>query len=364
MGSRYFLRSARGAEIDGDATNAPNVRTSSSLTDAYHSSAPTSVQQESEDDDTNSLIGEEVYFDLPNFSLAHQGRSSSSIVQETAEYTHYARLTAIERMRNDVFTCLINVDIEGITESCKAYCEIPASDMSLDVARAYRSRIMKFENFSLEYVSKGTTFENLSGMARLGSVQAEDYLRGTYTCKMEFCKIGAVNPWAGEVYVPKKHVPEYKLVDYKGERDHIASIQTSSEEQTAHEEEIRARCTVEFSRKVRKHREQMSADFWTSDGKNCFEEQTTQILAYEVNDKFIDLQFRARKDESSWWHFHGRMHRGLTHGRFHSEPEPVPNMESDAVFGIHWSDRREDAKTQRRLQKLRVRNRRQLGARL
>ena len=82
---------------------------------------------------------------------------------------------------------------------------------------------------------KDVELNPVSGKVRLGRVAGEDYSPGTYTCQAEFGDFEAVNPWEAEVYVPKKHVPDYKLVDWEGEQNAVASIETSGKESEMNE---------------------------------------------------------------------------------------------------------------------------------
>jgi hypothetical protein len=86
----------------------------------------------------------------------------------------------------------------------------------------------------------------------------ENYMPGTYTCEAEFGLFGGVNPWVAELYVLKKHVPDYKLVDWEGEQNAVASIETSDEKPSMHEHETYQRHTVLFFLYIEDHQEQMS----------------------------------------------------------------------------------------------------------
>jgi hypothetical protein len=198
------------------------------------------------------------------------------------------------------------------------------------------------DSFDIAEVSMGTTFEDLRVIVRLGSVIAEDYVLRTYTCQAEFLKPGGASPWAGEVYIPKKDVPGYKLADDEGEHGQsgIASIETVSEAKIAHEKEAEAMMTVVFPRRITFHRESMLAELWLPNGEAYFEGQPTHILAYQVegDDRSFDLQFRVKDSETAYWRFHGRMHKDLTNGRFHTKRAPVSKWVSDLQFGAVWSD--------------------------
>lgn len=288
----------------------------------------------------------EIQSTLPSFSLADRGHLSeqSYIPWYTAEPDHDAALTAIKHEEDGVFTCHINILIEDTAETCTGVCRVPVAEMDSEVTGYYRSRPRQMEDFNIERVSIGTSFETLTGKVCLGSVIGEDYCPGTYTCKAEFGRSGGVKAWAAEVYVPKKCVPDHKLVDYEGENGAIVSTESVSEE-TKSDEEVAAYCrTVEFSRHIICYQEQMTATFWSRNGDQW--DRETQIVAYKVDDQYFDLQFRTRWNQASWWHFNGRMHKYLKHGRFYCSPLPVPNIESDMRFGF-WPDREWDAEISR-----------------
>jgi hypothetical protein len=306
---------------------------------------------ETNDDDAEFSSEEEeeefaVNFNLPGYSLAHRGRlvENSGIIYETHEPNHNATLTAIiEHTRNNIFTCNFRVQIEGITKSWVGWCGIPAAEMDRDVANYYHGRTRRMDGFDTAEVSTGTTFEDRRGIVRLGSVVGEDYVLGTYTCQAEFLKPGVMSPWAGQVYVPKKDVPGHKLVDYEGEQGHnvVTSIEIVSKAQIAHEKEAETTMTVAFPRHIRIHRETMLIDLWSPSGEHCFEDQPTHILAYAIkgDDQVLELHFRVKDiSETAYWHFHGRMDRDLTHGRFQTGWTPVAKAESDLQFGAVWSD--------------------------
>jgi hypothetical protein len=291
--------------------------------------------------------GEEVInFNLPSYSLAHHGRlvENSGIIYGTHEPNHNATLAAIiEYRRNGIFICTFRVQIEGINKSWVGWCGIPAAEMDRDVANYYHGRTRLMDGFDIAEVSMGTTFEDLRGIVRLGSVVGEDYVLGTYTCQAEFFKFGTASPWAGQVYVPKKDVPGYKLVDYEGEQGQnvVASVETVSEAQKAHEKEAETMMTVAFPRHIRIHRETMLIELWSPSGEHCFEDKPTHILVYAIegDDQVLELHFRVKDvSETAYWHFHGRMDRDLTHGRFQIGWTPVAKAESDLEFGAVWSD--------------------------
>jgi hypothetical protein len=226
---------------------------------------------ETNDDDAEFSSEEEeeeefaVNFNLPGYSLAHRGRlvENSGIIYETHEPNHNATLAAIiEHTRNHIFTCNFRVQIEGVTKSWVGWCGIPAAEMDRDVANYYHGRTRRMDGFDIAEVSMGTTFEDLRGIVCLGGVVGEDYVLGTYACQAEFFKFGTASPWAGQVYVPKKDVPGYKLVDYEGEQGQnvSTSIETVSEAQKAHEKEAETMMTVAFPRHIRIHLETMSIE--------------------------------------------------------------------------------------------------------
>jgi hypothetical protein len=277
--------------------------------------------------------------------LAHRGRLTeySSIIYETWEPNHDAKLVdIIEHMRNNVFICRFRAPIESTDRTWVGWCGIPAAEMDKDVARYFHQRTKSVDSFDIAKVSMGTTFEDHRGIVRRGSVVAEDYVIGTYTSQAEFLKPGTASPWKGEVYVPKKGMPAYKLVDYEGERGQnvVASIETASEAQKAHEKESEATMTVVFSRRIRFYKESMLAELWLPNGEAYFEGQPLHILAYQVKgeDQSYDLQFRVRNSETHYCHFHGRMNKDLTHGRFHIKRQPITKWVSDLQFGDIWSD--------------------------
>lgn len=280
------------------------------------------VQQDAEEEETR-----EAPLSLPTFSLAHQGRFSarSGIPFWTAEMGHDAILTAITREEDGAFVCRISMHLQNTAEVCTGFCRIPIAEMNSDVAEYYRKRPSWMEDVGLV---------ELLGKARLGRVMGEDHSPDTYTCEAEFGLFEEVNPWEAEVYVPKKHVPDYKLVDWEGEQNAVASIETSDKDSEVNEQEPARRHTVEFSRHIEAHREQMSVTFWSADGEYYRVRPEVQILAYEHAGPQIYLEFRARQCDASWWHFHGRMDRGLTHGRFNISPSPVPDVESNAHFAM------------------------------
>lgn len=301
------------------------------------------VQQEAEEEEIR-----EAPLSLSTFSLAHQGRFSrrSGIPFFTAEMDHDATLTAITREEDGVFVCRINIWIKGTDESCIGLCSVPIAEMDTDVAKYYRKRPEWMEDVELNPVS---------GKVRLGRVAGEDHSPGTYTCQAEFGDFEAVNPWEAEVYVPKKHVPDYKLVDWEGEQNAVASIEISGKESEMNEQEPARRHTVEFSRYIETDRKQMSVTFWSADGEYHCVRSEAQILAFEDDGPQIYLEFRLRQCEESWWHFNGRMDRGLTHGRFDISSSPVPNIESNAHFGMGWMDQSIESDTARKIRELRER---------
>lgn len=237
------------------------------------------VQQEAEEEEIR-----EAPLSLPTFSLAHQGRFSrrSTIPFFTAEMDHDATLTAITGEEDGVFVCRINVWIKGTDESCTGLCSVPIAEMDSDVAEYYRKRPEWMDDVELNPVS---------GKVHLGKVAGEDYSPGTYTCQAEFGDFKAVNPWEAEVYVPKKHVPDYKPVDWEGEQNAVASIETSGKEAEVNEQEPARRHTVEFSRYIETDREQMSVTFWSADGEYYSVRPEAQILAYEYEGSHIYLEF-------------------------------------------------------------------------
>jgi hypothetical protein len=320
--------------------------------EAANSAQTRPPEQEISDDDAEFSSEEEeeeegvINFNLPDYSLAHRGRFAENcgIIFETHEPNHNATLAAIiEHRRNDIFICNFRVQIEGVTKSWVGWCGIPAAEMDRDVANYYHRRTRRMDGFNIAKVSMGTTFEDLRGIVRLGSVVGEEYVLGTYTCQAEFFKFGTASPWAGQVYVPKKDVPGYKLVDYEGEKgqDVAASIETVSEAQTAHEKEA----------------ETMLIELWSPSGEHCYEDQPTHILAYAIegDDQILELHFRVKDiSETAYWHFHGRMDRDLTHGRFQTGWTPVAKAESDLQFGAVWSDPTVGGDIEQRLQDIQI----------
>ena len=269
---------------------------------------------------------------LPNFSVAYQE-------DFLAEPDHDATLEEVVHVDDGVFTCRINIQILGTAESCTGFCLIPLAEMDSTAIEYYRNLPGQTKDLGVGDVSKGTTFESVSGKVRMGNVTGEDYRPGTYTCEAEFGRFGAANPCWTEVYVPKKHVPDHKIVDYEGEKGAVASIEIVNEEPRAFGgEEAVLPCTVEFSRRIQDDREQMPATFWSPDGQTDFPGEFTQILVDKADGEHLHLRLRVRTCDESWWHLHGTMHRGLTHGRFHTSPSPVPNVQSDALFGVDWKD--------------------------
>lgn len=281
---------------------------------------------------------------LPTFSLAHQGHfsRSSGIPFWTMELNHRAALTAITGEEEDAFVCRIKIQICDTAQSCTGLCRMPIAYMNSGLAEYYRTHVNHGEPFELGDICDR---ETLSGLVRLGKVTDEDHNSGTYTCEAEFGSFEADISWVAEAYVPKKHVPGYKLVDREGEQNAVASIEPS-------QIETKLRHLVEFSRHIEYDREQMSVTFWSNDGNDHALETVAQILAYEFDGPIIYLEFRMRQCEDSWWHFHGRMNRELKHGRFTASTWPVPNLQSDGKFGMDWTDRIIGCDTSRRLQKL------------
>ena len=151
----------------------------------------------------------------------------------------------------------------------------------------------------------------------------------------------------------RRSMCQNKLVDWEGEQNAVASTEISGKESEMNEMEPARRHTVEFSRYIETDWEQMSVTFWSADGEYCCETPEAHILAYEDDGLQIYLEFRLRQCEASWWHFHGRMDRGLTHGRFNISSSPVPNMESNAHFGRGWMDRSVESDTARKIRELR-----------
>lgn len=205
---------------------------------------------------------------------------------------------------------------------------MPIANMNSDLAEYYRTHSNHVEAFELGEICDP---ETLSGLPRLDRVTDEDHIPGTYTCEAEFGLFEADSPWVAEAYVPKKHVPDYKLVDREGEQNAVASIEPP-------QREPKLRHLVEFSSHIEYHREQISVIFWSNDGNDYSLETVVQILAYEFDGPIIYLEFRMRQCEDSWWHFHGRMDRELKHGQFTVALWPVPNALSDETFGKNWTD--------------------------
>jgi hypothetical protein len=249
------------------------------------------------------------------------------------------------REEDDAFICRVTINIGNTAESCTGLCRIPNAGMDSGLKEYYRECPDPMEVLELGEVCDT---DALSGLVRLGRVTGEDHIPGTYTCEAEFGLFEDVNPWVAEVYVPKKHVPGYKLVDWEGEQDAVASIETK-----APEDEPARLHTVVFSRYIEYHREQMSATVWSADGEYYRLESAVQILAYEDDSPQIYLEFRVRKCEASWWHFHGRMDRGLSNGRFNRSRSPVSNIKSNEKFGMGWMDRSIESDAMRKLRELR-----------
>lgn len=157
------------------------------------------------------------------------------------------------------------------------------------------------------------------------------------------------------MYVPKKHMPEYKLVDWEGEQNAVASIDISDKESEVNDQESARRHTVKFSRYIETHREQMSATFWSADREYYYVGPEAQIIAYDHVDPQIYLGFRMRQCEISWWHFHGQMDRGLRHGRFNTSSSPIANMDPNAHFRMGGMDRSLEYDTLREIRDLRER---------
>lgn len=281
---------------------------------------------------------------LTTFSLAHQGRfsASSGIPFWTRELNHNAALAAITAEQDGVFICRIHVQIAFTTDSCTGTCRMPITNLNSGLAEYYRTHSNHVEAFELEEICVPGS---LSGLVRLGRVMSEDESPGTYTCEAEFGSFEADSPWAAKVYVPKKHVPDYKLVDWESEQNAVTSIESPKREP-------RLRQVVEFSRHIQYHREQMSATIWSNDGDDYALRTVAQILAYEFDGPQIYLEFRARQHEATWWHFHGRMNREVKHGQFTLSSLPVPNALSDEKFGVNWTDRSLESDLLQRLREL------------
>lgn len=288
---------------------------------------------------------------LPTFSLAHRGRFSARSIARwfTVESNHKANMMTIMQEADDAFICRMNIKIANTAESCDRVCIIPNAKMDSRLAEYYRTLPNDTKRLELGEVCNVNAF---SGLVRLGRVIGEDQMPGTYTCEAEFGQFDAVNPWKAEVYVPKKHVPGYRHVDCEGEQNAVASIETSSEDSKDPEHAPTQRHTVQFSRFIEEHREQMSIELWSADGERHRTKAGVQILAYELEGPHIYLEFRMRHCEASWWHFHGRMHRRLRHGRFDVSSSPFPNIQYNAHFGMGWMDRSIESDTSRKIREL------------
>ena len=376
------IASPPGFEVDGDAANAPvhgrindliKMRTTTTraavagaatrmgrhtvpytnerhdLDNTHWRSTEPPMQKRNFDDLVQQETEEEVIrsapLSLPTYSLAHQGRfsASSDIPSCTAEFDHNATITAITGEDDGGFVCRIEVQIAFTADSCTGTCRMPVANMNSGLAEYYRTHSNNGEAFELEEVCDP---ESLSGLIRLGRVTDEDHIPGTYTCEAEFGLFEKDSPFVAKAFVPKKHVPGYKLVDWEGEQSAVASIEMPKREP-------RLRHNVEFSRPIENSREQMSATIWSNDGDDCALRIRVQILAYEFDGPQIYLEFRSRQCEATWWHFHGRMNRELKHGRFTISSWPVPNKESDEEFGTDWTDRTTGFDASRRLRELR-----------
>ena len=295
--------------------------------------------EEEEDDEEEEEVPAPL--SLPTFSLAHRGDFSgqSTIPYYTAERSHGAHLAGITGEDDGVFTCDVVIQIRNTAESCTGICNVPVAEMDSNLTQCHRKHCEQSEDVDMEKAHQGCTCETPTGKVRLGRVIGEDKSPGTYTCEAEFGRFGAANPWVAEVYVPKKHVPGYKLVDWEGEQNAVASIETSSEDSEAPEQEPARRHTVEFSRRIENHQEQMSATFYSLDGTDDRLQDGVQILANEFDGAHMYLEFRVREDDASWWHFHGCLDRGLTHGRFYISSSAIPNKQSDEKFDKDWTER-------------------------
>ena len=252
---------------------------------SYH--AP---QQEAEQE----VIGE-APLTFPNFFLAHQGRFSenSYIRQVTWEPDHDTTLTTITYEAESAFVCRIEMRLSNTAEICTGFCKVPVAEMESDISRYYRLRPSNMGEF---VIGDFFRLRNLAGKVRLGAVIGEDHWPGTYTCKAEFGIFGAREPQDAEVYIPKRHVPDYKTVDWEGEHDAVPSIETGGDEEIKDrgEEQTARRHTVEFSRRIEASHEDMPATFWSVDNEDYIENAQTQILAYEFRDEHIYLEFRVR----------------------------------------------------------------------
>jgi hypothetical protein len=340
-------------QAHGDAINALVYRTKNSVERRRIATTPRAVagddfpeppmerhkinhplQQEAEQE----VIGE-APLTFANFSLAHQGRFSeiSYIRQVTWEPDHDTTLTTIMYEAEGAFVCRIEMRISNTAEICTGFCKVPVAEMHSDISRYYRLRPSNMDEF---VIGDFFRFRNLAGKVRLGAVIGEDHCPGTYTCKAEFGIFGAREPHDAEVYVPKRHVPNYKTVDWEGEHDAVPSIETGGGEEIKDrgEEQTARRHTVEFSRRIEASHEEMPATFRSVGGEDYIENAQTQIIAYEFKDEHIYLEFRVRKCEASWYHLYGHMHRELNHGRFHILPSPISNVQSDAQFDMSPMD--------------------------
>lgn len=323
-------------DISSGITNQSNHVKEIRKSKSSHDQPSTSTQQEPNVEVADHPIDITELFTLPDHSLSDSDRVSTFIHEYTKEHNHRARLSSIKHEETEHFVCHITIRLKGTAEFCKGHCEIPIADMDSDIARYFRTRTKSLDNaFDIAEVSMGTAFENIFGKVRLGKVTGEDYIPDTYTCEAEFAHTAGTVAWRGEVHVTKRFVPEYKLVNWVGEQDSVPSIETVSEETVAHEERLDASCTIDFARPIKVGLDQLEASFWSLDGEECFESQETHTIANELDDEHIDLQLRVRKDEESWWHMYGSMHRELTHGRFVCLTEPFPNDESDVHFAWH-----------------------------
>lgn len=292
-------------------------------------------------------------FTIPWNALWLEGRQVEasricSATWEREEYDNTAKLRTIKHEQDGMFTCHISVQVTNTKVSCVGYCKVPVGDMDGDIAGYFRRRTKRTKGqkqtkkekrangeFDIEEVSMGTTFEDLSGIVRLGQVIGEDFILDTSTLEAEFAHPAATVAWRGEVYVPKELVPEHKLVNHVGEQDSVASTETVSEETKDHEKALERNCTVSFSRTVQVGGvDRMPASFWTSDGEQCIESET-HIIASPLDDEHIELHIRVRQDDESWWHMRGSMHKELTNGRFVIVPEAFTNYESDVFFAWH-----------------------------
>lgn len=333
-------------EVDEDADEATDEEADYGSDESTDEEANNGAGDESDEEETRPAP-----LSLPTFSLAHKGRfSARSLVRWfTVESNHKANMMAIMQEEDGAFICRMNIKVAETAESCDGVCIIPHAEIDSRLAEYYRTLPNDAKRLELGEVCN---IDALSGLVRLGRVTGEDEMPGTYTCEAEFGQFDAVNPWKAEVYVPKKHVPGYKLVDWEGEQNPVASIETSSEESKDQEHAPAQRHTVQFSRFIEEHREQMSIELWSADGERLRTAAGVQILAYELEGPHIYLEFRMRHREASWWHFHGRMHRGLRHGRFDASSSPFSNIQSDAHFGMGWIDRSIESDTSRKIQEL------------